>query len=165
MLKISSLVILLLLISACKPFSSGKMENQFTQKNKQLLFMDHKLGGWFYTDLPQCKHCSFHIYTKKMPSDAMLFKAIKNERGDLVFLSASNIRHHFALQTGGISYPIGVSLNGKTVLFSADFSKNLNLQINQAQAVQIGEKDYFVSLQKINVDKNSADLIFWSLAP
>lgn len=156
---------MLILISACKPFSNDEMENQFTQKNKQLLFMGHKLGDWFDTDLPQCKHCSFHIYTKKMPSDTMLFKAIKNERGDLVFLSASNIRHHFALQTGGISYSIGVSLNDKTVLLSADFSKNLNLQLNQAQAVQVGAKGYVVSLQKINVDKNSVDLIFWSLAP
>ena len=165
MFRLITIILFISSITACKPFSSVESENQFTLKNKQLVFMGHKLGYWSEKEIPQCKLCSFNIYTKKIPKGAMLFKEVNNERGDLVFLSAANLRHHFALQTGGHSYSIGIKINNQMLLLSSAFFEDITLKINEVKLLEMDNENYFVSLQKVNAEKGSVDLIFWFVEP
>jgi hypothetical protein len=161
MLKTFTSLLFLLLLMACMPTSKSEVENQFSQKNKQLLFLDHKLVYWSDKTLPQCKQCSFNIYTKKMLPDSMLFKQINNERGDLVFVVANNIRYSFALQTGGRSYSILVKIEGGKVRLNVGAQQAFYLTVNEKVKITLGLTNYFIKLQEINREKKSVDIIIW----
>ncbi len=123
--------------------------------------MRHELTHWSNKTLPQCKQCSFNIYSKKISPSSMLFKQINNERGDLVFLVASNIRYSFALQTGGRSYSIETIIEGNKVKLNIGTQKALYLTVNEKQKITLGLTTYFIKLQRVNSDNESIDLIIW----
>lgn len=162
MLRISLVALFLVVLSACNPFSAKQGENQFTKKNKQLSFMGHKLGYWSNKDVPQCTLCSYTIYSKKMIPGAMLFKQINNERGDLVFLAADNIRYSFGLQTGGRTYSIAIKIEGDKTKVTVGQQQPFYLTINQKQKVMLGVNSYFVKLQKIDHEGAAVNLSVWS---
>jgi hypothetical protein len=162
MLQTVTILISLFLLMACMPASKSEIENQFSQKNKQLLFLDHKLVYWSDNALPQCKHCSLNIYTKKMIPDSMLFKQVNNERGDLVFIAASNVRYSFAFQTGGRSYSVSVKIEGEQVRLNVGAQQAFYLTANEKEKITLGLTNYLIKLQKINRKKKSVDMIIWS---
>jgi len=154
-------IFLMLLLAACGPSSNGDKNNQFNKKNKQLFFEDHKLAYWSDKALPECHSCSFNIYSKKMLPGAMLFKQINNERGDLVFLSATNIRYSFALQTGGRSYSIATKIEDKKIKLTIGDLQPLIVSVNQKQQIRLGLTNYFIKVQKLNHEKKSVNVIIW----
>ncbi|MCP5076719.1 MAG: hypothetical protein GY951_01475, partial [Psychromonas sp.] len=143
-------ILFISLLVACKPSADSGKQDQFYQKNKQLFFMDHKLVHWLDKRIPECQTCSFNIYSKKMLPGAMLFKQINDERGDLVFLSATNIRYSFALQTGGRSYSIAVDIEGEKVQFAVEGLQPFIASVNDNQRIRLGFTNYFVKVKKIN---------------
>lgn len=161
MLQRTIFVLLVFLLVACNPSSHGEGDNQFYQKNKQLFFMDHKLIHWADKALPECQSCTFNLHSKKMLPGSMFFKQINNERGGLVFLSATNIRYSFALQTGGRSYSIAVKLGGKATTVTVEGQQPFVAFVNQKQKVRLGLINYFIKIQKLNREKESIDLIIW----
>lgn len=165
MLRVSWVFFGLLLLTACNPFAHKEGSNQFTLKKDKLSFMRHELAVWHAKKLPYCTQCSFNIYSKKMFPTPMLFKQINNERGDLVFLAASNIRYSFALQTGGQTYPMMIEkVEGKYIL-KAPSSSTFTLTLNQVQKLNLGSVSYSFSLQKIHAKQSSVDLVFWLSNP
>ena len=154
-------VLLISMLMACEPSPDGEAGNQFSQKKKQLFFMDHKLVHWSDKVLPYCQRCSFNLYSKKMLPGSMLFKQVNDERGDLVFLSATNIRYSFALQTGGRSYSIAVKIEGEKIQLTVENQQSLLSSVNQKQQIRLGLTNYFIKIQKLNHKKGSVDLIIW----
>ncbi len=161
MFRLSALLFSLLLLIACNPFTDNGGDNQFSVKKRNLYFMGHDLGNWSEKQLPYCKQCSFNIHTKKMLPRAMLFKQVNNARGDLVFLSTTNIRYNFALQTGGRSYSIAVMLKEDKVQLTAEGQEALILLVNKKQEIRLGLINYFIKVQKINHENEAVDIIIW----
>ena len=123
--------------------------------------MGNKLVHWSDKTLPECQACSFNLYSKKMLPSSMLFKQVNNERGDLVFLSATNIRYSFALQTGGRSYSISIKIAGQEVRLTVARQQEIQLSVNQKQKIRVGLTNYFIKVQKVNREKQSVDIIIW----
>lgn len=92
----------------------------------------------------------------------MLFKQINNERGDLVFLSANNIRYSFGVQTGGQSYSFAIKIEGDKAKFNIEQQQPFYLSLNQKQKVILGVNSYFVKLQEIDHEGKAIDLSVWS---
>lgn len=161
MLSIISSLSLLLLLSACDPFTDDS-GNQFSVQKQTLLFENKKLTRWVDKQIPYCERCSFNFYSKKMSSRSMLFRQINNPSGDLVLLVASNIRYGFALQTGAEAYTIVIKTEGeRTILSYAQQASALTLVAQQKQIIMLGEKRYFVVLQGSDSEQGTVELAFW----
>ncbi|WP_022942206.1 hypothetical protein [Psychromonas hadalis] len=161
MLRVSVVLLFLCSLVACNPFANNETGNQFVLKKNKLFFMGHDLVDWQGKTLPECELCSFNIHTKKMLPGAMLFRQINNERGDLVFLIASNIRYSFALQTGGQSYSIRVKIEDGKLALTTSSTNSLLLAVNQQKKLTLGGLSYFVLLHKVNLEKESVDVVIW----
>jgi len=163
MLRMSSAVLffLLFLISACKPFLGSDMDNQFTLKQQILLFQGQELSHWQGEQIPHCKHCLLSIYTKKMLPGAMLFKQINNSRGELIFFSASNTRHSFALPTGSATYAITAKREAGRFILSTDQQHSVTMLAGQKTIFALDDESYFVWIQENEDDATALDITFW----
>jgi len=161
MLRISTTLLFLALLSACDPSVNQASGNQFRLEKKKLFFLSHELPFWQEEKAPYCEFCSFNLYSKKMLPTSMLFRQVNNESGDLVFLAATNIRHGFALQTGIRSYAIQISQQGEAFTLTYDMQKLMTLHPNQKDSVLLGDERYFVVLRKNDTSEGAVDIIFW----
>ena len=164
MLRIRYIGLLLatLALTACNPFSKNSAGSQFVSQKKQLVFMGHRLGNWSDKAIPQCTLCALNVYTIKLNRDVMLFKQINDERGDLVFLAATNVSHRFALQTGVYSYPVAMQIKEGGVEVTIGEQEPFLLILNQKQKMLLGEINYFIELQLIDIKHGAVDLNIWS---
>ncbi|PKF61253.1 hypothetical protein CW745_11515 [Psychromonas sp. psych-6C06] len=155
---------LVVLLSACNPFSGdGKANsnNQFMMKKNKLYFDGHELTEWKNKAIPHCEQCSFNLYTKKMLPGAMLFRQVNNPRGDLLFLSASNIRYGFALQAGGDSHSVRINKKEGEMMMVVDSTITHALIKDMPVTIRLGQDSFNVVLKKIDSKKEAIDLVIW----
>jgi len=150
-----------LLLSACNPFATNESGNQFRLEKQNLFFEEYMLDHWQEEDIPYCKLCVFSIYNKKMLPGAMLFRQINNSRGELVFFTATNIRHGFALPTGSATYAINAKREGEKFILSTDQQHSVTMLAGQKTIFALDDESYFVWLQENEDDAIALDITFW----
>lgn len=160
MLRLGWLV-LVLLLSACDPSANQESANKFILKKGKLYFSHHELTLWQNKTIPYCELCSFNLYSKKMLPGAMLFREVNNQRGDLLFLVASNLRYGFSIQTGGGTHSVQIKEQEGSFSIDFDGGELIRLTLNQKQKISLGGLNYIMLLQKIDVETGALDLIFW----
>jgi len=152
---------LLLLVSACNPFSSNESGNQFRLEKETLFFQERILTRWQDEQIPYCEQCVFTIYNKKMLPGAMLFRQVNNLRGELVFFTATNIRQGFALPTSLATYAITVKKQGDRFILSTDQQHAVIISAQKKSTLVLDDESYFVWLQENEDDATALDITFW----
>ncbi len=163
MLRMINTLLCLLLLSACSPSTDDKSNNQFSLKKQKIFFLKRELSSWGDQNVIQCTKCTLNIYNKKSLAGAMLFYQVNNPSGDLVYLLVTNISYGFALQTGGSVYFVYIQKNKEKFTLKVGSEISLLLTLNEPQTLVLGDRRYSFSLQDINEEKQSVDLIFWSI--
>ncbi len=163
MLRMINTLLCLLLLSACSPSTDDKSKNQFSLKKQKIFFLKRELSSWGDQNVIQCTKCTLSIYNKKSLAGTMLFYQVTKQSGDLVYLLATNIRYGFALQTGGSVYFVYIQKNEEKFMLKVGSEISLLLTLNKTQTLTLGDRHYSFSLQDINEEKQSVELVFWAV--